>query len=341
MTAAKILELPPDTCESSIEWASKNTWPGTADGLVAAVLVDRHPPLDPDAPFLADLVPRTLSLSKYSSFNGWEDVCTVPATSNGLTTSRNGSMCSFTVMTNAIPEEAERGEYWICKLESGATAAQITVGAGRVIDGGGSLLSPDGSMLIFSANYNLTKPITTTCDLWMANTESIEGVCAIQQPTKITEGKSVLDFGWVVTPPGASNQPISPVPPKAKAVLSRYKCIDSRGVAVRAAPLESSSRSTGPLFNQTVDVTGIVLGADAKVRYLCLADGKGYLPLESPSSAAPSGTFCFELVPLSEGGGRCHGCRKKKQRARKCGGTHGSKQGCKRSWSGPCWFRCW
>ena len=57
---------------------------------------------------------------------------------NGIHIDSAGTKCTFTAMTNWIPEEAERGEYYLVDMQPGSAPVALTNGAGRVIDGGGS-----------------------------------------------------------------------------------------------------------------------------------------------------------------------------------------------------------
>ena len=51
-------------------------------------------------------------------------------------------------MLNFIPEEAERGEFWMCKLdESESQPVQVTTNAGRVDE---ARLNGDGTVLLFA-----------------------------------------------------------------------------------------------------------------------------------------------------------------------------------------------
>lgn len=137
------------------------------DGLKVLTLEDCNPSLDPKAPIKFPPVPRLLTIRKYSCCAGWETVCsTMPPTVEELVVDQGFSRCLATVMSHPfVPEEAERGEYFVVSL-SGAgeqTPRQITTGAGRVC--GGSLLSPDGKTAVFTANYSESRPITTCCDI--------------------------------------------------------------------------------------------------------------------------------------------------------------------------------
>ena len=70
---------------------------------------------------------------------------------------------------NSIPEEAERGEFYVCELEPGTVGAeprQLTEGAGRVDR---ATLSPDGNHVIYKANRSQDRPITTHMDLWVCS----------------------------------------------------------------------------------------------------------------------------------------------------------------------------
>eukprot|EP00041_Stephanoeca_diplocostata_P015148 m.287374 g.287374 ORF g.287374 m.287374 type:complete len:281 (-) comp19946_c0_seq21:977-1819(-) len=126
-----------------------------------------------------------------------------------LQMNRNGTRCTLTVMKNYIPEEGERGEYFIVDLpgadvDATATPCALTTGAGRVMDGGGGcLLNADGSIAVMSANLSLDRPITTTCNLWVLRADSTSGKFpsavmhgdAALEP--ITTGKDIVEFGWV------------------------------------------------------------------------------------------------------------------------------------------------
>eukprot|EP01043_Picozoa_sp_COSAG02_P023891 COSAG02_NODE_1289_length_13445_cov_16.898322_8_plen_816_part_00 len=64
-----------------------------------------------------------------------------------------------------------------------------------------------------------------------------------------------------------------------------YKCVHDRGVAIRAAPSQSATRSHGPAPGDTIEVTRVVQGIDgdgAALPYLQLACGRGYCATTLP-----------------------------------------------------------
>ena len=62
-----------------------------------------------------------------------------------------------------------------------------------------------------------------------------------------------------------------------------YRCVERAGVGIRSEPDESSSRSYGPEHNDVVEASAIVDGSNS-MRYLQLADRRGFVPLRKPGS---------------------------------------------------------
>eukprot|EP00123_Amoebidium_parasiticum_P005060 comp16305_c0_seq2/m.14081 comp16305_c0_seq2/g.14081 ORF comp16305_c0_seq2/g.14081 comp16305_c0_seq2/m.14081 type:complete len:504 (-) comp16305_c0_seq2:810-2321(-) len=149
---------------------------------------------DVEAPVIYPIIPPTPTLSVYRPLEGWNDVCTVPGTSEGLSISRGGKGVVWRVMENVVPEEAERGEYWLVELEKGAVPRQLTKGAGRV---GLCRLSPDCTHVVYCANYSRERPITTHTDLWALPFRQ-DGH---DVPLRLTQDEvSVEDFDWTGDP---------------------------------------------------------------------------------------------------------------------------------------------
>ena len=114
------------------------------------------------------------------------------------------------VYLNSIPEEAERGEFYVCELEPGTAGAeprQLTEGAGRVDR---ATLSPDGNHVIYKANRSQDRPITTHMDLWVCSfdhtpSESSSSSSKVPYARRSTgdageeesRGGDICAFGWV------------------------------------------------------------------------------------------------------------------------------------------------
>eukprot|EP00040_Diaphanoeca_grandis_P021723 m.115942 g.115942 ORF g.115942 m.115942 type:complete len:686 (-) comp28468_c0_seq1:64-2121(-) len=184
-TATKLVEIPSAAIETCVTCCNGS--------VTIATLENRHPKIDVAAPILVPPVPRPNTLSVYTQQDGWQTVCTMPLNANGITIDTLGTRCAFAVMVNHIPEEAERGDYFVVDLKPNQTPRPATVGAGRVVDGGGGcLLSNDGTHLLYTANYSANRPITTCCDLWWLNLAGDDA-----KPVQITQDKTVERFGFV------------------------------------------------------------------------------------------------------------------------------------------------
>jgi dienelactone hydrolase len=85
-----------------------------------------------------------------------------------------------------VPEEAQRGELFGYDLAEGVVRP-LTQGAGKLKR---VFLASDGESLIYEANFESERPITTHTDLWWTNWDGSEQV-------NLTEGGRYIDqFGW-------------------------------------------------------------------------------------------------------------------------------------------------
>ncbi|EGD79116.1 hypothetical protein PTSG_09843 [Salpingoeca rosetta] len=119
-----------------------------------------------DAPLVLPCEPAAKTLLAHRPLAGWATVCVVPETAERLTIASDGRLCAYAVMTNVIPEEAERGEVVICRLAPAATphqARRVTADAGRV---GEVVFTHDSTAILYTANYSEKRPITTHCPLF-------------------------------------------------------------------------------------------------------------------------------------------------------------------------------
>eukprot|EP00124_Ichthyophonus_hoferi_P005081 Ihof_evm1s662 gene=Ihof_evmTU1s662 len=134
----------------------------------------------------------SIILSAYNALDGWVEVSTtIPPNSEGLTLSESGTCAAWRVMANHIPEEAERGEIYIVDVCKGGNPRQATKGAGRVAQ---VKLSPDGSYVVYAANYSQDRPITTHLSLWRLPVHSNQ----LTDPIRITpNGRSVEGYGFL------------------------------------------------------------------------------------------------------------------------------------------------
>jgi Prolyl oligopeptidase family len=127
-------------------------------------IVDGGPNIQPPPP---DVTP--LELHHLIPGRGWRKAGIVPALSERLALSADGTAAAWAVMSSHVSEEAERGEVFACVLGSGddddddddddaAVVVQLTEGAGRI---GLVAVSPTGSHVVYTANYSVDRPITT------------------------------------------------------------------------------------------------------------------------------------------------------------------------------------
>lgn len=126
-------------------------------------------------------------LVAWSPADGWRDVAEIPSGCRSLSLSGDGRRCAWLAPVSVIPEEAMRGEYAACDLESGEVKA-LTKGAGKAW---GVQMAPDGSGAVYEANFQQKRPITTHTPLWWHAWES-------DAPVRLTEpGRCVDSYGWL------------------------------------------------------------------------------------------------------------------------------------------------
>ena len=175
---AKLLDLPDGLLSADVSWGSK--------GLVLAALVDARETPPEEAPRLYPSPRRMAGLSRYTPVQGWTDLAEVPAESGPLSASSDGERIVWPEYLNAVPEEAERGE--ICGFDvASGELRRLTEGAGRVRR---ALMAPDGTGLLYQANHEAERPITTHTDIWWMAWDGAE------RRNLTGGGRSISDFGW-------------------------------------------------------------------------------------------------------------------------------------------------
>ncbi len=158
-----------------------------AGGLCLVALVDRNPKPDPEAPRVYPEVRKTIALCRYIPSVGWADLTEVPAGCKGLSMSGRGFRMAWIEPLNTVPEEARRGEVRGFDLDTGEVRA-FTENAGKL---DGIRVAPDGSGLIYLANHEVERPVTTHTDVWWTDWER-------EQRRNLTGGGQCVDaFGWL------------------------------------------------------------------------------------------------------------------------------------------------
>ena len=174
----KLIDLPKGVVSLDAAWQGQ--------GLLAVALVDRCASPDPDAPRFYPAVREKLTLCRYTPADGWRDLAEAPAGSGGLSMSKDGRRMMWRAPLNVVPEEAQRGEFTGYDVDAGEIRA-LTEGAGRVRRG---LMAPDGSGLVYQANHEVQRPITTHTDLWWMSWEGEE------RRNLTGGGRCILGFAW-------------------------------------------------------------------------------------------------------------------------------------------------
>ena len=137
---------------------------------------------------------RPFTLATYTPQRGWVDITTVPRVSDGLDT--DGSLtraCWRTYSNRMVDEEAERGEFFCCDLEPGAEVFQASREAGR--SEAGVSIAPDGSGIIYAANYSEDFPVTTAPGLYWCPWGATEAICCTANVE--SEHGHIESFGFV------------------------------------------------------------------------------------------------------------------------------------------------
>eukprot|EP01134_Creolimax_fragrantissima_P003256 CFRG3256T1 len=155
--------------------------------LFASCIVEK--PTNFDGPKITPIPFANRTLFWYSAtLDDWVKIGDIPHTSEYLTMSANGQRMAFRVIMNCIPEEAERGEYFVADSAPGSIR-QITNGAQRT-----ELvrLSPEGDMVYYLANHNAERPITTHLSVFKLPFDSSPA----QGERVTTAGEYIEDFGF-------------------------------------------------------------------------------------------------------------------------------------------------
>eukprot|EP00931_Biecheleriopsis_adriatica_P030518 TRINITY_DN17999_c0_g1_i2.p1 TRINITY_DN17999_c0_g1~~TRINITY_DN17999_c0_g1_i2.p1 ORF type:complete len:798 (-),score=158.09 TRINITY_DN17999_c0_g1_i2:39-2432(-) len=133
------------------------------------------------------------------------DVCRVEHLADTILISNDGMWCSYKVMVGDITEEANRGEWYVCRLEKGAVPVKISQGPiGRVSEMP-ARFSPDGRRIVYQeipawkglfhqANHCESHPITRHMDLWLVHLADGQP----SEPVRLTKGSMQIDtFDWI------------------------------------------------------------------------------------------------------------------------------------------------
>mmetsp|Transcript_87472 Transcript_87472/g.192131 ORF Transcript_87472/g.192131 Transcript_87472/m.192131 type:complete len:771 (-) Transcript_87472:171-2483(-) len=135
------------------------------------------------------------SLVIFDAVHGMRKVSKVPRLSESLSLSKGSrKICVWHAFLNAVPEEAERGEYFAANCsDSDVVVHTLTRGAGRVK---AAAVSQDGEFILLQANFSRDRPITTHMALallvWKKGEEAPRPEIA-----KIIEGQHILNFGFL------------------------------------------------------------------------------------------------------------------------------------------------
>ncbi len=174
-TSSQLVSLPEGTNAVDTAW--------TDGGVrVAAIVTGERV----DDPVLFPTEREKDTLWTYGPRSGWKELTPIPAGCWSLSLSADGSHCVWRVSVNTVPEEAMRGEFWVCKLETGKMT-ELTSGAGKTFT---CIAAHDGSGVVYEANFEKNRPITTHTNLWWHAWED-EPVCLTG------DGRNVVDFGWL------------------------------------------------------------------------------------------------------------------------------------------------
>ena len=174
----RLISLPAGAVSYDVKW--------TAQGLVVCALVDRREKQSGKAPQLYPKPRGKVTLCRYASTEGWKDLAEVQAGCGGLHMSGDGRRMVWREPLNVVPEEAQRGELMGYDLDAGEVR-KLTDEAGKLRR---VLMADDGESLIYEANHETERPITTHTDLWWMKWDGSEQI-------NLTEGGRYIDlFGW-------------------------------------------------------------------------------------------------------------------------------------------------
>lgn len=174
----RLISLPENALSYDVKWGDQ--------GLIVGALVDLKEPKKNKDPFLYPKPRGKAKLCRYASSEGWRDLVEVNAGCGGLRMSSNGQRMVWRESLNVVPEEAQRGELLGYDLAED-DARILTQGAGKLRR---VVMASDGESLIYEANHETERPITTHTDLWWMKWDGSERM-------NLTEGGRYIDqFGW-------------------------------------------------------------------------------------------------------------------------------------------------
>jgi len=174
----RLISLPKGAISYDVKWSDQ--------GLVVVALVDHQASRSGKGPWFYPVPRGKVTLCRYASTTGWHDLTEVNAGCGRLSMSASGQRMVWREALNVVPEEAQRGELFGYDLAEGKVRA-LTEGAGKVKR---VIMASDGNALIYEANHEGERPITTHTDLWWMTWDGTEHV-------NLTEGGRCIDhFGW-------------------------------------------------------------------------------------------------------------------------------------------------
>lgn len=174
----RLISLPSGAVSYDVKW--------TAQGLLICALVDRQGKRGAKEPKLYPKPRGKVTLCRYASTEGWHDLAQVNAGCGGLNMSADGQRMVWREALNVVPEEAQRGELMGYDLDVGEVR-QLTEDAGKLHR---AVMASDGKSLIYEANHETERPITTHTDLWWMKWDGSEKI-------NLTEGGRYIErFGW-------------------------------------------------------------------------------------------------------------------------------------------------
>lgn len=174
----RLISVPDNAISYDVKW--------TAQGLVVVALVEEKKERSEKDPWFYPVPRGQATLCRYTSVDGWQDLVHVPAQCGGLSISADGRRMIWREAVNVVPEEAQRGELKGFDLATGEVVS-LTDGAGKLRR---VKISSDGESVIYEANHESERPITTHTDLWWMKWDGSERV-------NLTEGGRYIDrFGW-------------------------------------------------------------------------------------------------------------------------------------------------
>jgi len=144
--------------------------------------------------------PPPLKRHLVASHNGRSmEVCEVCHTASMVSISRDGQWCAYRILVGEVQEEANRGEWYACRLAKEAVPFKISAenAVGRVGEAR-ARFSPDGASIVYQANHSEDRPITKHMDLWLVRGFK-DGESSI---AKLTPGSMQIDaFDWCMDDP--------------------------------------------------------------------------------------------------------------------------------------------